>query len=250
MSLRLDGASYIRNATAPLTTIPFVMGMWVNPAVSGVDHTMWSMSDTGSATQYYRTGLLSTNDWVLVVQAGGLPAIATVATVTGFSNQWNFVLAQVASDDDLVLHVIAFDGTISGSHLSTTVGPPTGVDSMQIGALLTSGGASELFTGRIAEYWIANVDPGVISNTENDDFVYQLGWYGPFAMPQIASNIIEYRSLRKFPTSLADNLTEVYWGGGKGIQTWSGVGSPTTGAHPPLPYGFVKPGQYKKNLIV
>ena len=250
MALRLDGASYIQNASAPVTTTPVAMGAWVSPATSGVDQTIWSMSDTGATNQYYRLFISSVDAWSFTVQAGAGTDVASVSDSSAFINQWTFVLVQAAADDDLVINLVRYDGNIIGSDASTTAGPPTGVDSMQIGALLTSSGASSLFTGRVAEYWIANVDFGVISDTERDAFMYQLAWGGPFSIPQVANNIVEYRSLRKYPTSLGDDLTEVYWGGGKGIQTWAAVGSPTIAAHPPLPYWFARPGQYQTNLIV
>lgn len=113
----------------------------------------------------------------------------------------------------------------------------------------TDGGGTQPFTGRLAEFWCTNTDIQADNAQLQDWMARQLAYGGPFSVPHIVKDIVEYRSLRVFPESRGDRGTEVYHGK-FGRQTWANTNGVTTGPHPPLPYWYVKPGQTQRQLVI
>jgi hypothetical protein len=110
------------------------------------------------------------------------------------------------------------------------------------GALQTSAGASVPFDGNVAEFWYTNTDIQPDGAQLDGNLLRQLAYGGPFSVPHIAGDILEYRSFRKVIESDQDEAVgdEVYWGGA-GRQVWTNTNGVTRGPHPPLPGWYRKP---------
>lgn len=122
------------------------------------------------------------------------------------------------------------------------------MDAMAIGSQ-ASATPTEFFDGRMAEIWYTNTDIQADGLQLQDALLRQLAYGGPFSVPHIAKDIVEYRSLRVHPDSRGDQPSEVYHGK-FGRQIWTNANGVTAGPHPPLPYWYVKPGQTRRPLIV
>lgn len=79
--------------------------------------------------------------------------------------------------------------------------------------------------------------------------LHQLARLGPFSLPHIAKDIIEYRSLRSGLISGDDKPDEVYWGKQRQAD-WINTAGVILGDHPPLYPGYVKPGQIIRPLVI
>lgn len=249
MSASFASASSQRlTAATPLViAYPFCVGFWAMPTTTGTARTLWSLADTGTTNNYWNLRQTAANQFSLVARAGGTENAASVAGLT--AGIWHFWFARFIGDADRSLHIIRGDTGIA-SAFTTTARTPTGLDTMAMGGLNTSGGASEHFDGFIAEYWLANADvANPVAGALRAEYIYELGFGGPFANPRIRANLVEYRSLRKYPSSEHDELGEVHYGS-LGIQTWANTNVVTTGPHPPLPYWYEKPGQYRRVLTI
>jgi len=96
--------------------------------------------------------------------------------------------------------------------------------------------------GLIAEYWLTNTDIQPDGAQLDDNLLRQLAYGGPFSVPHIAKDLIEYRSFRKVIESDQDEAPgdEVYWGGA-GRQVWTNTNGVRRGPHPPLPGYYKRP---------
>jgi hypothetical protein len=96
----------------------------------------------------------------------------------------------------------------------------------------------------ISEFWYTNTDIQPDGAQLNDDLLRQLAYGGPFSVPHVAANLIEYRSFRKVIESDQDEAVGdgVYWGGA-GRQVWTNTNGVTRGPHPPLPGWYAKPNR-------
>lgn len=221
------------NSASPITAIPFTMGFWTNtPNTTGqIIAGIW---DTGTDNNYFR--LVKTTQFSISAAAGGPESSSAAGTVA--PNTWQFLVGRFISATNRRLAVLNADG--STAHVqNTTSRTPSGFDTMAIGA--HEGSIPALFLdGRVAEFWVTNTDIQPDAAQLRDALLFQLAYGGPFSVPYIAKDIIEYRSLRKAPASYADDMGEVFHGP-LGRQVWTNTNGVTIGPHPPLPYWYAKP---------
>lgn len=249
MAADFDGAStqYL-NCSAPTLTLapPFTVGMWVNlRAVGSTQRALFSMSDTGTASNWLLFDMTTGEQLSMRAIAGG-SAVATNVTTALTVGTWNFGLARFITASNRRLACLFHTGLIQHANNGTSRAP-TGMDTITIGANVTSTGVAIPWDGLIGEYWITQGDVGLVTTALPDDLIRQLAYGGPFSVPHIADKIFEYRSFRQFPTNAGDDSSDVFV---RNPQTWENVNGVTIGPHPPLPYWFVKPGQVKSQLIV
>lgn len=85
--------------------------------------------------------------------------------------------------------------------------------------------------GQIAEIWYTNTDIQPDGAQLQNSTLRQLAFNGPFSLPHIAKDIVEYRSFRSRLDSRQDTPEEVYHRGLR--QTWTNTNGVTLGPHPP-----------------
>lgn len=231
-----------------LTTPPFTVGLWCNlTAASNVNRTLWALTDTGTASQIFGLRMNTTENLQITAQASGSINNAAVSpTLT--AGTWNFCVARFISATNRRLSVLHGNGEIASAQ-STVNLSPLSIDTMSIGALNAGPGISEPWDGGLAEYWLTKSDIQPGGGALEDATIRQLAYGGPFSVPHIAKDIIEYRSFRKSLISDSDNSEDVFHGS-LGRQLWTQTGSPTVSSHAPLPYWYIKPGQTKRHLTV
>lgn len=139
----------------------------------------------------------------------------------------------------------AVTGVITHGQNITSVTPTA--NRMAVGALDGSSPTS-FWDGGVSELWYTNTDIQADGLQLINDTVWKLAYGGPFSIPHIGASVIEYRSLRKHPSSDGDDPNEIFSSAGQ--QIWSNVGVATIGQHPPLPYWYVRPGQVIRNLVI
>ena len=225
-------------ATHPLTAYPVSVGLWVRPQTSGVSMAYWTLTDGGVTNQLFYIGQASSNNYRIAAQAGGTQISTNVGTlVTG---GWAFLLGRFISDSNRRLSVLTPSGLISAGQSTTSRTFPTSAENISIGGRATSS-PSEFLDGEIGEVWYTNTDIQPDGAALQEPLLRQLAYGGPFSVPHIAKDIIEYRSFRKGLTSATDEASEVY-SGAYGRQTWTNTNGATLGQHPPLPGWYRKPG--------
>lgn len=243
MSAFFVGANtqYLVNSSPTLasTGYPFTVGMWYNlTAVGAVTRTLFAFSDTGTTNNYLRIIMNSSEAMQAGARAGSTESQSTAigAVVAG---TWAFIVVRFLASNNRRIMVLDRAGLVS-STASVTSRAPTGLDTMTIGALSTSGGITDPWDGAIAEYWLANADiyPDVIDLDQY--FFRQLAYGGPFSIPLVAKNIVEWHSFRCGPDTTFDNLDETYFGT-YAPPNWVNTNAVSLGPHPPLPYWFQKP---------
>lgn len=231
VSFASASSQYLANSAAPVTAVPFTVGMWIRDTTSASDEVFWSLTDTAAADDGWSLFKGTDNGIRLGCYRGATYAEAVGPTLV--SGQWTFVLGRMISATNRRLAVLQPTGVTSAQ--STTSCTPTGIDSIGIGCELQSS-AINFFNGSVAEYWMANIDVhrggGAIPNT----YMYQLAYGGPFSVPFIERNLVDYRSFRQSITSDQDHGQDYYLGGQRPVrQVWTNVNGATLGPHPPLP---------------
>lgn len=228
---------YLSNSAPPVLDYPLTVAFWFNLAAVGtVSRSLWGLSDTATTNNYLRIRMGANEQVNIGAAAGGAASENAVAT-TLVPDTWNFLIARFISATSRRLSILFPTGAIASVN-GTTSTAPTGMDRMTFGANQTSAGATDPWDGLIAEAWYTNTDIQADGAAIQGDLMRQLAYGGPFSVPHIAADVLEYRSLRCGLASDQDNAEEVY---AQARQTWSNVNGVTLGAHPPLPYWYEKP---------
>ena len=249
MSAGFDGsAAYLVNASAPITAVPFTVGLWAMFTTSGTNATLWSLSDTGSTDDWFYINK-GTDDKVNIgsQQASGSANAGTVSTADTV-NTWFYVIARFISSTSRRISVLHNGGLIENA-INATSTVPTSIDRVSVGALDRLGGAVTFWPGLIAEYWLANADIQAAGGQLDSGILRQLACRGPFSYPPLIPNLVEYHSFRK---TLPPILTpEDAYSGTLGPQTWVNSGAVAPGrAHPPLPYEYYRPRPVSRTLPI
>ncbi len=241
---------YLVNATPGIITAPFTVGMWVQlAAVGAVNRTLFALSDTAVADHYFLIRMRDDELVSIVGCAGATGENVANTSVALIPLAWTFIVGRFIASNNRRVGVLQPSG-IAQFTQSTTDRAAASLDTMTIGALSTSGGITEPWDGAIGEFWITNADVGQATGVNlTSDQLRQLAYGGPFSLPRIAKDIIEYRSFRKAPASDADEIGEVFHGA-LGRQVWTNTNGVTIGPHPPLPYWYVRPAEPRRLLTV
>lgn len=243
MAARFSSANSqrLRNASPAVSTYPITVGIWAFPATASGTKPVWSLADTAT-----------NNNYVFLFQSSALWSV----NASGASNnvaglvagQWQFLLLRLISSTNRRLSVIAPSGEITHAAGINAVSP-SGIDVMNIGAHeRDTGSLISYFDGLLAEFWLTNTDIQADGAQVQTSTLLQLAYGGPFSVPHIVKNILEYRSFRKYPSSESDESEEVYHGPA-GRQIWSNINGVTTGPHPPLPYWYGRPGDSSRLMV-
>ena len=248
MALSVSGTTqYLTNSSPAAITagFPVTVGCWVRPAAASGFHSVWELravpNDSNNRFAIY---VWSGTSWAADVTVAGSDIIAEVTSAVT-ANAWQYLVARFISSTNRWMSVLQPTGAASHVQDTTSATPAAALAEAVIGG---DPGFGEHFNGLIAEMWWTNSDIQSDGAQLRDQTLRQLAYGGPFSIPHIAKDIVEYRSFRKHP--FLDEIGEVYYGAGAGAQTWTPTGTPTIGAHPPLPYWYVKPGQTESLLTI
>lgn len=235
-------SQYLLSSTTPITALPITVGIWFNlAAVANEPRTLWTVADTGTILSHWSLEMTSAEIVQIVVGNGVVPNSASITTPIA-AGTWNFAIGRFVSNINRKIAVLLNSGSVEHGSVTTNRAPAGGVDVVSIGARQQSTGVDQFWDGSIAEVWWTNSDIQADGAQLQDATIRQLAYGGPFSVPHVAKDIVEYRSFRKYPSSEGDQIGEFYHGGA-GRQTWTNTNGVTTGPHPPLPYWYVKPGQ-------
>lgn len=241
MALSLSGTQQLKNTSPAVTDYPITVGCWVRPAAAGnVFRSIWQLSKSADPSDRFALYQWTGSVWAALVTVASTDTACTGGTVTATS--WHYVVARFISATNRRIDVLNANGSTAHAQDTTSVAPASQAE-LNIGADTNT---QDPFSGLIAELWYANADIQVDGAALSDATLRGLAYGGPFSIPGIAANIMEYRSFRKQPNM--DELGEVYYGGK--VQTWAPTGTPTIGFHAPLPYWYVKPGQNERVLMI
>lgn len=235
---------YLRNAAPKITDYPFSAGAWVNLAAVGtVNRNIFSLVDTGTTNNYLHIRMSNAELLGVAAQAGGTSATASVATALT-ANTWNYVVGRFISSTNRRISVLFSTGAIE--HASDNLSrAPTSLDNLQIGHTIGGSQISSGWDGYLAEIWYAagDVQPNSAANTDAS-LLRQLAFYGPFSVPHLAGNIVEYLPFRSsVPTG--DRYSEPgYYFAEMPRPTWTigfGAAAVTLAPHPPYVNKYVLP---------
>lgn len=217
--------------TAPVfTAVPFSVGFWARPTTTGTARVMWCLADTAGGNNSFFIRQDVGNTFTLTSKAGGALQQATGGTVTASS--WYYFVVRCVSATNRHAAILNPDGTMTAL-ANTTSSVPAGLDTMALGAL-TENVVGSFFSGQIGRFWYTNTDIQADGAALQEATLRQLAYGGPFSVPHIVPDLVEYRALTVGLASNSDQLDDDY-SGRNGRQTWTNVGSVTTGQEPPLP---------------
>lgn len=237
MGLVVQTASsqYLSNATPPIKVYPFTVAMWAYPFTANTQVTMWSIRPSSGVADVFSIYKTSGGSW----ETAAIRSTAAVATVGGVTaNAWQYILVRFISATNRRISVLRSDGSTGHAQSTTSKTPTSGnLVAEEIGAISTA----NFFDGIIAEYWKTNTDIQPDGAQLENELLSELAYDGPFSIPHIAKDLIDYRSLHEGLSSDEDEQGESYFGP-LGLQTWTKVNAPILGAHPPLQSPYRKPG--------
>lgn len=213
----------------PVPAYPVTVGVWflttvASPATSATIWAFGQPTGSGANNAFYQDTSNNLNVW------DGGTATAIQAISTGI---WYFGLCRLISGTNKRYSVISSQGAVSHGQ-DTSANVSTGMTNAAIGASSENGATLNYFTGRIGEFWYTNKDVQADGAQTQLPLLWQLALRGPFSVPNIVRDIVEYRSLY---STLGDKPGETY-SGLFGRQKWTPNGGPGLGAHPPIMGGY------------
>ena len=152
MALSLNGSSYIESTSTPVTTFPFTMACWFNPANDTAGGTLMSIGVANGLDRFQMVnrGDLA-GDFIAISSLVGATAATATTTIGYTANTWHHAAAVCAS---ITGRSIFLNG--GGKDTNTTSSNPAGINNiLQGGRWSTSRGF--FFNGRMAEAAIWNV---------------------------------------------------------------------------------------------
>lgn len=235
----------LRNNAPPLvsTGFPLTVAMWVRPAGTGAARSFWSYCDTAGSQNYFSLGHTSGN--IFSIRVASSVGSVDATALTAVNGLWTFIVGRFISATNRRLFGLR-QGVI-GNAQDVTNRSPVGLDTMAVGCREHSA-PTEFWDGQVAEFWYTATDIQPDGGQLDSALARQLAYGGPFSVPHIAKDVLEYRSLRK--DVLAGDGRDIIVGAGAGMQAWGNVNAATLGPHPSLPYWYVNPRQTRRVLPI
>jgi len=240
MSVVLNGSSqYLLNSAPVLSALPFSFGCWVQPfSVSAGNHVVLDVASVADEWAYMRVAAT----WGIYPPAG--TSVVTFGTVV--AGRWYYVIGRSSAATNHRMAVL--DELGATAHGQSTQGSTITPSKLGIGAGIVSTPIS-FFDGHIAEFWLTNTDiqPGGLQLT--DALLRQLAYRGPFSVPHVRQNLVDYRSLRQSLGSATDRARD-YVPGRFGRQIWTTPVAVDSGPHPALLSGYRGPAGSRGARII
>jgi hypothetical protein len=224
--------SYLR-VNSPNTAAPITFGFWFNILDTNVENMAWFGDSGGTATfGIYKDG---TNFHLYAGGAGSNVAYGD-ASVLG----WHFLIQRVMSTTNYRAAILNPLGAIA--HAAGTGNATFDFTTLTLGN--NSSSPTSGLTGNIAELFYTDTDIQPDGLQLDETLLRRLAYRGPFSVPSLKKDIIEYRSF--FSRTVNDKAGDVYYGK-YGKQTWANTNGVTIGPHPPwaMPWNrrYIRPKQ-------
>lgn len=243
-SFLLASSQYLLNSAPPVTVAPFSVGFWCRPTVvTGAAKVVWGLFSSTSGVNYFDL-FLGPAAWTMEAGDG---TDQQVTAGNAVANNWHYIVLRYISATNRRICVLTTLGIVTHGQ-STTSCLPTTIDREILGAGDVSGTPATFMSGQIAEFWKTNTDIQADGLALQDATVRQIAYGGPFSIPHLRKDLVEYHSFRKTLSSDqfdGDNDIPPILG-----ETLTNNGGVTLAEHPPLPYWHVRPGQNKRVLII
>jgi hypothetical protein len=217
---------------------------WSMPNSNSSTGTLFSFSDTTGSVD---TWLVLQNGTLWSIYAEDNTAATAIAnSAVPAAGKWHFHIARFMGPSEFRLATLDHTGVITqGIDLVHTVNPAS-VDRVSVG--IRTGAAEQwAFDGLIGEFYWGDIDPQPGGDLD-EALVRYLAYNGPFSIPYIGYNLVDYKSLRNTLGSDQDRQGETFVGK-YGPQTWVNNGA-TIGAHPPLPGSYNDGNTYRPVMIL
>lgn len=259
MGARFTAASnqVIANSATTLVGFPLVMGCWVLIINTTGSQALMNFGSSANNTNFWFLGTQSTPVFNFISDAAGTASNTTSAIAPVVGN-WYFVMGRSITATNR--WIIVFDPTTgrvdqaqnTASNIPTIVTPRMAIGGTAGSSLINP--SSDV----VAEAWYMDADFLIASAASlPTELVRKLALEGPFSVPQIADDIVEYRALR----SNVDNAVQAdqYSYGENysriGATTWANpftaANVPITDRHPPfLSPRYVRPFDHQTNLVI
>lgn len=246
MSAQFASASsqYLQNAAPSVLDYPFTVAGWFCPASVATLQTIWALGDTATTTESFRIQVSSAGVLQLSASTAGGGHNSNLGTLT--AGQWVFFVGRYISSTNRRGAALQYNGAIN--HVSNAVSrAPASLDTMRIGSRVTTS-AGDYADGRLGEYWLTNTDIQADGAQLQDSTLRHLAMNGPFALPHLAKDIVEYRSFRSRLDSRQDRPDEVYYRGTRPV--WTNTNGVTLGPHPPAGALWRKPTSEYGGMVI
>jgi hypothetical protein len=245
MSALFNGtSSVLSTSTPPVTAYPFSVGMWVYPTAAS--QIAFGLSNSAAANSYFRLRVSVTN--FMTISTSDATNSDNIATATAMTfSTWSYIVARFISATNRRLSIMHSTGLIE--HVQATLSlTPTSINVLTLGALNISTGLTGFLAGRIGEFWYTDKDIQADGGQLNNDFLRQLAFNGPYALPHVDMTIAEYHALR---SALPDQPKgdEIDYEGRFGVRTWTNTAT-TVSAHPSLYPNYQKPILSPRPLVM
>lgn len=248
-----DGVDrYVKNANAPATVAPLMVGCWATSAGPFPDNNcLWCLHNSaapGAGDLFsIQTGFGFTIGFEVWQQSGNVDQYFGVS-LTPVANAWYYILARSVAANNNRLSVLCPDGSIVHA-ADTTSSAPGNVDSWSIGTYEPGAPGGETgfaWDGNIAELFVATCDIQPDGGQTLEWLLRKLAYEGPFSLPHIVPSITEYRSFRNgvFGLGRGDNY------GAKNAALTASTEWPRPASHPPLSPNYARPSDGRLLLTI
>lgn len=238
--------NYLLNSATAVKALPFTVGCWVQPMAASTNVVIWACNAGSAFNDGYGLVWTSPNYIALATASGINQALATAA---GILSSWSYVVARWISTTNIRISVLNSDGTVAHAQDVTSTTTNTSLITAEtMGAGNTT--PNRLFTGLVAEWWLALADVQPDGGQLSEHTLRQLAFGGPFSLPSLETSLVDYRSLRNNLDSASDVGID-YFGSKLGRQVWTKSATPPIlSTHPPLPGWYRAPNDQIRTGII
>jgi len=151
MAFSFNGTSYIESTSTPVTTFPFTMACWFNPANDTAGGTLMSIGTANGVDRFQmvnRGDLVG--DFIAISSLVGAADGTATSTIGYTANTWHHAAAVCTS---ITSRSIFLNG--AGKATNTTSSNPAGINNILLGSRWSTS-RGFFFNGRIAEAAIWN----------------------------------------------------------------------------------------------
>lgn len=233
MSLHCTINSYLTQTPISIAAFPYTIGLLVRPDTA-------PSSQIFSALQVWNGLSAATALMVNIADSDGKFGFYTGAwgrnSILSYTiGRWYLILLRAISTTNQRCDIMGEDGSSGSTQITASLT----MDSTII-YLGTSTFPNQNWRGDIANYFLldADIQPGGAATQA--ELLRQLFYRGPFSIPRLIPNIVEYRSFRSRVTQ--NDPAEVYYRRDKGVPSWTNTNG-VLGAYPQPPQaaGWVEP---------
>jgi hypothetical protein len=230
--------------TPPLLTTqyPFTVGAWFQVATVATA-CVWALTATGAVNHFSIYGNLGTQ--LVWEYWNGSSAVGTF-NVSIAQSEWIYFVGRSISATNRRLTVLRQSGAISHNQNTTSVTIST-PGRMCLG-MASSSADNDPLEGRIAEFFFADADVQADGGQLDNAMVHQLAFRGPWSVPHLVPNIVEYRSLRRGLDSKSEYPGDDWQRGGP--RPWVATNGPTVVQHPNLYPDYARPPRMAASAMV